>query len=333
MNNKILIIYHKEDNDGVFSASIVKYALIHSNKYTDDDIDLYGTCYNELSKDFESGKLEKWALQYSSVIMTDISFNEVKAMKQMYDLFGNSFVWIDHHKPIIEESKKNNFGKANGIRETTRSAILLAYKYYFDVFDINYKDHSIPEILRVLSAWDSFSYEREGYELDYVRKVNIGVNFICKLNIDAAYNTIEKIFDDKDNFVQKLTADAYNQGNTIVEYENGVSAQLCKQSGDGEFKLIDDCGNIVRSAMALFVQGQSNSLMFDTVKDKYQNGIVFKRCPNGNWTISLYNTNKDDTFDCGAYLKKKYKGGGHIGAAGCTVSQAKFIKMLKIKVI
>ena len=147
MNNKILIIYHKEDNDGVFSASIVKYALIHSNKYTDADIDLYGTCYNELSKDFESGKLEKWALQYSSVIMTDISFNEVKAMKQMYDLFGNSFVWIDHHKPIIEESKKNNFGKANGIRETTRSAILLAYKYYFDVFATNYKDHNIAEIL------------------------------------------------------------------------------------------------------------------------------------------------------------------------------------------
>ena len=64
-----------------------------------------------------------------------------------------------------------------------------------------------------------------------------------------------------------------------------------------------------------------------------QNGIVFKRTPTGDWTVSLYNVNDWDDFHCGEYLKNKYKGGGHLGAAGATISQAKFIKMLKTKEI
>ena len=42
-----------------------------------------------------------------------------------------------------------------------------------------------------------------------------------------------------------------------------------------------------------------------------------------------YNTNDNDDFHCGKYLKEKYKGGGHAGAAGCTISEKDFIKVLK----
>ena len=73
--------------------------------------------------------------------------------------------------------------------------------------------------------------------------------------------------------------------------------------------------------------------MFNSVKDKVKNGIIFKRMPDGNWSISLYNTNLDDTFHCGEYLKENYNGGGHIGAAGCQVSEEKFKRMLRIKAI
>ena len=71
--------------------------------------------------------------------------------------------------------------------------------------------------------------------------------------------------------------------------------------------------------------------MFESCKDYSDNGIIFKRNQDTTWTISLYNTNNEDEFHCGEYLKKKYKGGGHKGAAGCTISEKKFLKILKNK--
>ena len=78
----------------------------------------------------------------------------------------------------------------------------------------------------------------------------------------------------------------------------------------------------------------SYSFNTDAIKDGVvKNGIIFKRMSDGKWGISLYNTNLDDTFHCGEYLKKNYKGGGHVGAAGCQVTEAKFKRMLKTKTI
>jgi nanoRNase/pAp phosphatase (c-di-AMP/oligoRNAs hydrolase) len=73
--------------------------------------------------------------------------------------------------------------------------------------------------------------------------------------------------------------------------------------------------------------------MFKTCPENIQHGIVFKRQPNGNWTFSLYNVRNDSDFHCGDFLKKKYNGGGHPGAAGCTITEEQFITILKNKQI
>ena len=49
--------------------------------------------------------------------------------------------------------------------------------------------------------------------------------------------------------------------------------------------------------------------------------------------MSMYNINEDECTHCGEFLKKKYNGGGHKGAAGCTFTEAQFIKILKSKTI
>jgi nanoRNase/pAp phosphatase (c-di-AMP/oligoRNAs hydrolase) len=49
--------------------------------------------------------------------------------------------------------------------------------------------------------------------------------------------------------------------------------------------------------------------------------------------MSLYNIYDNDNFNCGTYLKENYNGGGHVGAAGCTITNTKFIKILKTKKI
>ena len=104
--------------------------------------------------------------------------------------------------------------------------------------------------------------------------------------------------------------------------------------------MCDECGEPYqlnvdgRNALALFMQDQTSSMVFASVKDKFTNGIVFKHKKDGTWTVSLYNTNSDDhSFHCGEYLKKNYGGGGHEGAAGAQISETQFIKILKTKTL
>jgi hypothetical protein len=118
------------------------------------------------------------------------------------------------------------------------------------------------------------------------------------------------------------------------------NAELIESNGDLTWKI----AGTNRKVCMLVTSGGSSSLMFKSLRrpencpqeefNKYcDNGVVFKKTKDSEWTISLYNINEEDTFSCGEYLKNKYKGGGHIGAAGATISQAKFIKMLKAKEI
>ena len=327
MKNEYLIIYHKEDNDGVFSGALAyNYVKEYLGK---TDIVLFGTEYNELNKLWTSGEVKNW--EYDNIIMTDISFNYPEAMQYLYNKFGNKFVWIDHHTPIIKESFNYKFEKCPGLRDNSNSAILNIYRYLYDPFGENYTNKKIPELLRVLSAWDSFSFDREGYELDFVNKVNVGINYMYNLDIERVIVLLRNLVvygEDSDveannSYIQS----AYTIGDIIITYKQQEDERLIKNCGDFNWTVNG------REACALFVQGASNSQMFKSVKDKVKNGIVFKRMPDGNWSISLYNTNLYDTFHCGEYLKKNYKGGGHVGAAGCQVSEAKFKRMLKTKTI
>lgn len=327
MKNKYLIIYHKEDNDGVFSGALAyNYVKEYLGK---TDIVLFGTEYNELNKLWTFGEVYNW--EYDNIIMTDISFNYPEAMQYLYNKFGNKFVWVDHHTPIIKESFKYKFDACPGLRDSSNSAIINIYKYLYGQFGENCTNKKIPELLRVLSAWDSFTFEREGYELDFVSKVNIGINYMYNLDIEKVIVLLRNLVvfgEDSDveannSYIQS----AYTIGDIILTYKRQEDERLIKNCGDFNWT-VDG-----REACALFIQGPSNSQIFNSAKDTVKNGIVFKRMTDGNWGISLYNTNLDDTFHCGEYLKKNYKGGGHVGAAGCQVSEKEFKRMLKTKTI
>ena len=327
MKHEYLIIYHKEDNDGVFSGALAyNYVKEYLKK---NDIVLFGTEYNELNKLWASGEVENW--EYDNIIMTDISFNDNKAMQYLYSKYDNRFIWVDHHAPVIKESFKYKFDKCLGFRDSSNSAILNIYRYLYDPFGENYTNKKIPELLRVLSAWDSFSFDREGYELDFVNKVNVGINYMYNLDIERVIVLLRNLVvygEDSDveannSYIQS----AYTIGDIIITYKQQEDERLIKNCGDFNWTVNG------REACALFIQGTSSSQMFKSVKDKVKNGIIFKRMSDGKWGISLYNTNLDDTFHCGEYLKKNYKGGGHVGAAGCQVNEAKFKRMLKTKKI
>ena len=348
---KYLLIYHKEDNDGVFSGAIFYNYLVNKLNTSKENIELFGADYNLLSSYAASHKVEELKCTYDSIIMTDISFNDPKYMKKLYKEFGTDFIWCDHHKPIIDASYKYKFAECPGIRNTTKSAILCVYEYLYDQFNEIYStinkqaNPEFPELFRILSGWDSWSYEREGYEFDYVRNINKGITTVLKLDFEKVLQKVSEIINDYTNnpgynnltveidFIQHV----YNIGKSLNEYEDNVMADIIKNSGDCSWKVIvnDENGKpLARTACALFHQGASNSTMFKSLIGKgIEQGLVFKHQSNGNWVLSMYNINDNAEFHCGEFLKEKYNGGGHKGAAGCTLTQKQFIDILTHKIL
>ena len=329
VKKKYLLIYHREDNDGVFSGGLLYNYLRFELKIPESDITPMGADYNMLAGWQAQNPPKKLHQQYTNIIMTDVSFNDVTFMKKLYDEFKTDFVWCDHHAPVIKLSFTNGFSDVPGVRETDRSAILCVWKFLYDPFDEDYKEKKIPELLRILSAYDSWTFAQAGYDKKYAADVNKGVTSELDLNFKDVCSYLHDMMSKQPMHKISSIEDFYAQGKLI----NGNDAKRNRNviDTDGDFTWTLDKGK--RPACAMFIQGGSSSQMFESCQGKALNGIVFKRKPNSNWTISLYNVSDDDTFNCGAYMKEHYGGGGHVGAAGGTVTEDKFIEILKKKAI
>lgn len=337
---KYLIIYHREDNDGVVSGSLFYDYLTTKLNVNKSEIALLPSDYNSLAQFEKQHPIETLKEEYENIIMTDISFNDVKYMKKIYKEFDNRFIWCDHHKPIIDESWREHFNDVAGVRNTTKSAILCVYEYLYDAFNERYNKKDIPEIFRLLSAWDSWSYEREGYEFEYVKAINKAYTIRFNLDFDLVVKHVHDIIkhweENHENIFDKQ--EYFDYGMILNNYDDIVMEGIIKTSGDCSWQVqFEDNGKglpLFHKACAIFHQGATNSTMFKCLKNKGINhGLVFKHSPNGNWVMSMYNINEDECTHCGEFLKKKYNGGGHKGAAGCTFTEAQFIKILNNKII
>ena len=318
MKEQYLIIYHKEDNDGLFSMAIIYNYLIIEKNINKDSVKLFGADYNDLDKLSLDDDIIK---NSTHIYISDVSFDTVEKMIQLKEMFGENLVWIDHHKPMIDNSISKGFDDIKGIRDTKHSALYNAFKYL-------YPTHDIPELFKILSAWDSWSYDAEGIDFDLCRYVNIGVNNKFNLNPDSIINYVCLLIYTYADYINSPDIDKF--------YEIGkFEANILDRTYENNVKAYGDFSWTVngRTACAMFIQGPSNSQMFKVCKDKIQNGIVFKRLPDSNWTLSLYNTDNQHDFHCGEYLKKHFNGGGHEGAAGCQISEELFINILKQKKI
>ena len=200
------------------------------------------------------------------------------------------------------------------------------YKYCYDPLDIKYLNGEAPYLLRVLSAWDSFTFESEGIDFEYARKVNMGFTKWYNLDIDIWYNNIGNFINGTYEFNKEYADEGYRTGKEEADAYDDRNENIIKSFGMSGFSVNG------RPAMLLFMSEGTSSLIFKSVMDKYKNGICAKTSPTGNIIISLYNTNRmDHSFHCGTYLHDKYGGGGHEGAAGCTITIEQFNKILMTK--
>lgn len=330
---KYLLIYHQEDNDGVLSAAIMKKWIVETLKQPSSEIKLFPATYGRLNNVQESKEYLEWPNQYDTVIMTDISFNDAKMMKWLYKTYKDKFIWIDHHAPIIKESTKLDFDEAIGIRRTDHSAIWCMYKFLYDPLDTE----KVPLTVRMLSAWDSWTYDAEHIDQDFCRMFNKGITLVSNLKVSWWIKNYDLLDIDVTPETPKFN-EIYKTGKHECELEDARNVEMIRTNGDPTWTV-----NGIPAIMVA-TTGSTNSLMFkslqvmDPSETDLRIAVVMKHCKDGNWTVSLYNIydfngNKSNPlyFHCGEYLHEKYNGGGHEGAAGCTLSVKQFCKAIKSK--
>ena len=302
--NKVLIIYHRVDFDGVFSALIAKK---YYSEVENVIVDTFGYTYND---DLPNFNLQPFNVD--KLVLVDISF-PADIMLDLLEKYGpDNIEWIDHHITAINDSEKYGYSSGlPGLRMTGRGACELCWKYYFDN-SLN----TLPLLIRRLSDYDVWHKESTEIWNNSVIPIQLGIRslFGVKLgNLDP-----DQVFTPE--FLNKVI----QTGKPIHDYLLGKwKSSIANSSFDitvaGSFKGI------------AIISPDFNSSMFDSVRDDYQVFcIVSPQRKTGMYSCSLYSEpdGRLGDFQLGQYLKENYGGGGHPTAAGCQLNQEQFLNLI-----
>lgn len=331
--DSVLVIYHKEDNDGACSAGIIKAFLERYSKVT--HIRFLGVTYADLANIWAADgipDMAEWRELYDTIFMVDISFNNPLAMDQLRTWHGDSFIWCDHHKPAIEVSEEYDYGKTPGIRRTDQSALRNVWDFLVDLFKVKM---GVPVELIELSDYDSWAWSRKDVYKDPAAQealfnFNTGMTNIFYLSPERFAEWVGLWLDGRYIAYNKYVTDAQVQGELIRTLDRKRIGKAVEEHGNMNWMLAGS-----RKCCMIFTTEHMNSQAFENLPDpEVRNGATLKyNAANDCWTMSLYNFDDNDEFDCGVYLKEHYGGGGHKGAAGCTLSNEQVSNMVLTKSI
>lgn len=292
--NRILIIYHRVDYDGLGSAAITKEAL---KKYTTNPIDLFGYNYNDQIPDFDN-----YLAVYDAIFMVDISFPK-DIMIRLKE--SGKAVWIDHHITQITESEECGYSDMEGIRVNGTAACELCWNYFNSGVEV-----PIPVLyLSHYDTWrhDVFNWEKEILAFQYGLRAKYSLN-------------AQKFTQDFQNILQNYK-DLMKSGEGVLEYLNNtwrgcVKGYAFEVTVAGKHKGI------------CILTSTFGSSQFDSVKDQYDVYVCANRKGPDTYNVSMYVNDKCEDFNAGEYLKTNYGGGGHIFAAGGTLNLEQFIGLV-----
>lgn len=333
------IVFHREDNDGVFSGALAYHYL----KDKCENIIMWPSTYADISDPNSIRFFTNWPNTENPdptrdlLVMLDISMKS-NDMEKVYKVWGKHFIWCDHHKPIILAShqKPYTFGNCAGYHDRTdQSALIATYKYFNNMVDDG-DISELPILFQYLGVYDSWSHEKRGFDFDLINHVNYCITYDTELDWHTVLDDLDWYMspDCNEEHCRALAKRGEIIENVKIQDVCNIldnTAQFCWIVGEHD-----------RDAVAIISPLKYNTAIYrralnnypDVLKD-IDNIIVFSPTNNSDkWTMSLYNVDDHDTsFDCGLYLKAFYKGGGHAGAAGCILPFAKVKKILKEKAI
>ena len=292
--NKIGIIYHRIDCDGLCS-----YAVLY--KYLEPIFrgrEITAIPYNY-------GDDIPCLDGYSNVYMADVSFPPEEMLKYTIDKNpATVLVWIDHHHTAIEDSVKYGYDSLCGLRREGVGACELCWEYA-------YGNKNAPDFVKYISAYDVFDKERFAWE----RKVlpfQYGLRTLIGLDREAFYDAF------KNASVQNILA----SGRAVLQYVRQNGAKAAKSYGY-EVTLAENV-----KALCLLTAEFGTIPVEETAREMGCEVIInANRLDARHWKVSCFAVNGIAPINLGRYLKDTYGGGGHHDAAGAVIELKTAMKL------
>ena len=315
---KVLVIHH-DDQDGRMGG----YIMVKHYKDQDYEVQSFEADYNTK---FDFGSMVE---NGDKVCIVDYSLNN-EVMEDLQRIIDFSdIIWIDHHKSAIETYKQQK--GLDGIRFMGLSGCELAYLYTKgyrikhddkcvnvnttggDIEFTTITDIEIPRPVKLIGDWDVWRGTPGSREFAFALRADWPISV---LETPEGYTYWGNIYNDTEGLIDGLIT----RGEAILKYVFGKGETDLKEYGFPvrirKFESIE--------AIAINSADRS-SLVFESVKDQYEVGLVFnytvknKTTPIMTFSIYRLDKNKDKTIDV-SFIAKAFGGGGHPDASGFSTS-------------
>lgn len=238
MKERILCYYHGVDNDGYFSGALVKYFSLILNP--EAEVILKPWTYSR-----EEPKIEK-LIGYDKLYLVDLHWSN-ELQYEVYKIYGDNFVWIDHHISSInefydwfyrEENVPSNISyidqdkkrpkSLNGLQSVIFAGCRNTWRY----FRYHIKQNNKESKCKLITIAEQYQNQQDSFPLDFGlddsdKKIPLWLYMIS--TYDAWQRSEDTIFWDKYllNYEQwaknrfKSADDAYSY---IVEYIDNIKS-------------------------------------------------------------------------------------------------------------
>lgn len=297
---KILIVYHRIDFDGLCSMAIVRDWAERQGM----SVDCQGFTHGD--------NMPTIGTEYDLVFVVDVCLS-AELMQALAK--RGKLVWIDHHNTSISESVEKDFDSAMGIREEGVGACELCWRFC-------HRYEPTPLLVQLLSTYDVwnkflFNWEKETLPFQF------GMRNRYDLNTEKFYSFFSDMLEDGS---EAAVREIMHEGACILNYLRTTGHRSC----DGyAFEVSIDGGRVMGLCMLTAHFGA-----LEMEESMIERGCQVAVCVNrhaasGTYKVSVYAGGSDlGEFNIGAYLKEHYNGGGHRGAAGGSLTEEQFLRLL-----
>ena len=311
--NKFLIVTHNDADGSTAAAVIAKKIKDIGGNFNEIEV-----VVDNLSNEIDWNKLRA----ETAIFITDHPYvPELQKNNPDTDV-----IWLDHHISSFSKDDKD----IQGIRSASMAGCELAWLYCFgskeDIGTVKKypktkrQNDEIDKIRRKAPLFVQYVDDNDNWDK---RTKDKGWNVFIGANGYPDLSSKLKVFPQGllDGWVSMVdcTGEALNK---IAEYGRAISLSLeVNQEQDCRNGLIEVKMKDFPGAKACILNTTAHgSGTFSSVKG-YDVGCVFHYNSEMRILVSLYNlTGDEDKIDVGA-IAKKHGGGGHKGAAGCTIDK------------
>jgi uncharacterized protein len=300
--------FHNSDLDGHCSGAILKYKM--------PDIELVGLDYT-VSKE---GEFPTWPVDEvknaDEVYMVDFCLPQADMVliSILMENNGGKFVWIDHHKSAIEMFAGLDADVQGGFAtklDSGKAACELVWEYL-------YPGKKTPKFVKLLGKYDTWRRQDKREWEEDILPFEYGM-MACDTNPVGGTRVWKDLLLTDIPILRDVAINSISVGGRhVLKYLRTRNEEIAKR--DSYLVEIDGLRGIAINSES------HSSMVLESVYDPNLHDImiVYNHTHEQKWYISFYSTHNG--IDCSEVAKKR-GGGGHRGAAGCSVDELPFKKI------